>query len=480
MYISTRGNDKQTASKAIICGLAKDGGLFVLKDVPKINIDFTKEYSYKDIAKIVLKTFLDDFSEAEIDEAINGAYSSKNFKPDMVGFDLLDEFAFLNLYNGPTFAFKDMALTMLPYLLDIAKRKNNVNDNTVVLTATSGDTGSAALSGFKQIKGNFVIVLYPNNAVSKIQELQMLSFKANNAFPIAVNGNFDDCQKAVKTAFQTIKHDKVCLSSANSINIGRLVPQIVYYYYSYYYMIKNNKIKMNDKLNFCVPTGNFGNILACYLAKKSGLPVGDIICASNENNVLTDFFNTGVYNSNRKFKVTNSPSMDILVSSNLERYLYYLCGDCNYVKQLMNELNEKGRYEVDERMKEELSSMHSSYVDEAQTVDAIKECFKNNNVLIDPHTAVAYQAYLNVKNKLDGYTVVVSTASPYKFNNTICDALNIDDVSEFENINEISKRTNKEVDQRILDLKNINESKMVCDKEDILNQISSILERLYD
>ena len=480
MYISTRGLDSKPASKAIVQGLAKDGGLFIIDNMPQI--DFDKKWlklSYKEVAFRILRLFLEDFTDDEINEAIKGAYSKANFPDGEVAFDLKKDFGFLNLYNGPTFAFKDMALTILPYLLDISKKKNEINEKTVILTATSGDTGSAALSGFKQIPGNNVIVLYPNDVVSKIQEAQMLSFKASNTYPIAVNGNFDDCQRAVKEIFSKVSVAGISLSSANSINIGRLVPQIVYYYYSYITLVKKRKIKFGDKINVSVPTGNFGNILACYIAKLSGLHIGKIICASNENNVLTEFFETGVYNANKEFKVTNSPSMDILVSSNLERYLYLITKDPFYINELMTNLNKNGYYEVNDKVKEELKNMLASYVSQEETTLAIKECYKNHKILIDPHTAVAYQAYLDKKAELDGYTLVVSTASPYKFSNTIKEALDLkDSADEFEVIDNIKKVSKWPVDTRILALKNQENKKDVWGKEDILNNVLDILGKI--
>ena len=480
MYISTRGKDEVSASKAIIQGLAKDGGLFVPKDMPSINFDESwLSYSYQEVAFKILREFLDDFTDDEINSAINNAYSQSNFKPDLVSYDICEDFGFLNLYNGPTFAFKDMALTILPFLLDISKKKNNINEKTVILTATSGDTGSAALSGFKQIANNAVIVLYPNNAVSQIQEAQMLSFKAFNTYPIAINGNFDDCQRAVKEVFSNIKVDNISLSSANSINIGRLVPQIVYYFYSYLKLININKIKFGDKINVSVPTGNFGNILACFIAKICGLPINKIICASNENNVLTEFFETGVYNANREFKVTNSPSMDILVSSNLERYLYFMTKDTDYVAKLMNDLKVSGSYEVNHNLKVELGNIMASYVSEEETKEVIKSCYEEKGILIDPHTAVAYKAYLNFAQDLDDFTLVVSTASPYKFGDTIISALGLEDKKDqFENIDTILKYTEVIPDVRIMDLKLNEKDKIVWEKEDIVENISNILKQL--
>lgn len=466
MYFSTRGNESITASQAIIKGLASDGGLFIFDKLP--NIKFNESflsYDYKTLAKKILLAFLDDYTKEEISYAVESAYNDSAFVNGEVTFDLTESFGFLNLYNGPTFAFKDMALQILPYLLSIAKKKNDIKEHTVILTATSGDTGSAALCGFKALDDISVIVLYPHNAISKIQEAQMLSFNSNKAQVIAVDGNFDDCQRAVKNIFNTVKIPGISLSSANSINIGRLIPQVVYYIYTYICLVNKGKIKYGEKINFSVPTGNFGNILACYIAKMLGTPINHVICASNKNNVLTDFFKTGEYNANRPFYVTNSPSMDILVSSNLERLLYLMTNDKNYVKELMQRLNQNGSYKVNKDLFIELQNIDATYVDEEETKKAIKELYYNKGILIDPHTSVAYTGYL--KTKPNGYTICVSTASPYKFPVTIASALGIKQVNEFTLIEEIKNLTGVLPDKRLIALKNIELNPLVCKKEEI-------------
>lgn len=471
MYFSTRGNECLTASQAIIKGLASDGGLFIFDKLPNIrfNEDFLK-LDYKSLAKKILKAFLDDYTEEEISYCVESAYNDISFKDEEVSFDLTDSFGFLKLYNGPTFAFKDMALQILPYLLSVAKKKNNIKEHTVILTATSGDTGSAALCGFSALDDISVIVLYPHNAISKIQEAQMLSFNASNAISFAVDGNFDDCQRAVKDIFNTVRVPGVSLSSANSINIGRLIPQVVYYIYTYISLVNNKKIKYGEKINFSVPTGNFGNILACYIAKMIGTPINHIICASNKNNVLTDFFKSGEYNANRHFYVTNSPSMDILVSSNLERLLYLMTNDKVYVKSLMYDLNQNGFYKVNPSLLEKLKEIEASYVDEEKTEEGIRKLYQEKGILIDPHTSVAYMGFNDIIPK--GYTICVSTASPYKFPIVVAKSLGINNnQDEFELIDNISKVTNILPDARILALKNVEIKPQVCKKNEIKEMV---------
>lgn len=471
MYFSTRGDERITASQAIIKGLASDGGLFIFDKLPDIryNENFLK-LDYKSLAKKILKAFLDDYTEEEIAYCVDSAYNDKAFNEGELSFDLADSFGFLNLYKGPTFAFKDMALQILPYLLSIAKKKNNIKEHTIILTATSGDTGSAALCGFSALSDISVVVLYPHQAISKIQEAQMLSFNSDNAFSMAVKGNFDDCQRSVKDIFNTVKVEGVSLSSANSINIGRLIPQIVYYVYCYNHLVNCGKIKFGDKINFSVPTGNFGNILACYIAKMIGTPINHIICSSNKNNVLTDFFKTGQYNANRPFYVTNSPSMDILISSNLERLLYLMTHDKNYVKELMQSLNQNGSYKVNDVLLAKLHEIDSVYVDEAKTEGEIKNLYFDKGILIDPHTSVAYSGYLMTKPQ--GFTVCVSTASPYKFPKTIAKALGLDSSKdEIALIEEIKNKTGFMPDERILALKDIKLNPFVCEKDKIKENV---------
>ncbi len=445
MYTSTRKELFMNEFECIVKGLSDDGGLFICDNFNDFNLNENLiNLDYKSLAYELLKFFFKQFSNHDLNEIINGAYNKENFKEKIVNVKSINnEISFLELYHGPTMAFKDMALTILPYLMKYSKINLKNNKQTLILTATSGDTGGACLSGFGSLGGSKIIVLYPTEGVSNFQEKQMHYYTNENAYAIAINGNFDDCQNLVKKVFNKT-HDlkNIELSSANSINIGRLVPQIIYYFYSYFELVRNNEIKYGDKINFVVPTGNFGNILACYIAKQMGLFVDKIVCASNENNVLTDFFNTLKYNKNRSFIQTNSPSMDILISSNLERLLY-LITDNNFglVKQMMMNLKEKGIFELPEQYKNKLDDFLSFSIDKKQTVSLIEKCYKENKYLIDPHTAVAYGAYINLKNNLNGKTVIVSTASPYKFIETVNDVFKVDKEG-LELVKEISNITN--------------------------------------
>lgn len=415
MIKSTRIEKVVSASQAILNGLADDGGLYIFDVYPQVELDKIYNYSYQDLATHILNLLLDDYEEEEIKEVIYKAYDKK-FEEGIVGFKSIGNSSILELFHGPTLAFKDMALTVLPGLLALAKKKNNVNDETIILTATSGDTGGATLAGFSDRDDMKVIVFYPNNGVSALQEKQMLSFASDTKKVIAFEGNFDDTQNFVKEMFAKHKY----LSSSNSINIGRLVPQIVYYFYGYIHMVKTNQIKMGDPINVCVPTGNFGNILAAYIAYLMGLNVKTFICASNKNNVLTEFFNTGIYNKKREFFKTNSPSMDILISSNLERLLYLFGGSTT---ELMDSLNKNGFYKVNDEVKQKMEVFKADYMTEEETVKKIKEVFDEEGYLMDPHTAVAYGVYEKVNDETP--CLIVSTASPYKFGDTIKEALDL-------------------------------------------------------
>lgn len=478
MYISTRGKDRVSASAAIIKGLALDGGLYMIESIPKLSVDETFcSLSYNEQAKIILKEFLDDFTDAEIDEAVAMAYNDENFYGGPIFVDDYSSVAFFNLYQGRTFAFKDVALTIFPYLLSTAIKKQGFQKKLTILTATSGDTGSAAIAGISQIDDIGIIVLYPSTGISVIQEKQMLSIKKQNVHAIAVDGNFDDCQKIVKQAFSEIQIDGISLSSANSINIARLVPQIVYYYNGYVSLVNKARIKLGEKINVVVPTGNFGNILALYIAKQMGLPINMLVCASNKNNVLTDFFNKGIYDAKRKFYQTNSPSMDILVSSNLERYIYLSTKDSEYVDSLMKRLNAEGYYEVNNIIREANKQFIADFLDEETTIDAIATCYKKLGVLLDPHSAVAYGVYEKCKEQLQGYTAIACTASPYKFSSTIVKALQItNDKDDFVNIDNIFHMTGLKPDSRLNSLRNVERKRVVWKKEEAIRNIKQILE----
>lgn len=426
-YLSTRNSELRiTASEAILKGISDDGGLFVPETIPHFNVS-TKELtkmSYREIAYEVMKLFFTDFTESELKNCIDSAYDEKFDIPEICAVHPAANAYFLELFHGKTIAFKDMALSILPHLLTTAARKNGVKEEVVILTATSGDTGKAALSGFSDVPGTRIIVYYPKAGVSRIQELQMVTEKGKNTCVIAINGNFDDAQSRVKQMFadktftDELKENGFVLSSANSINIGRLVPQIVYYVWGYSRMIMSGAIKENEPINITVPTGNFGNILAAWYAKKMGLPVNRLICASNRNKVLFDFFETGTYDKNRDFYLTTSPSMDILVSSNLERLLFYACGEnSEELKSLMGDLKNKGKYTVSDSVRFNLSDFSEGYADDEKVSHTIKEIFDKYNYVIDTHTAVAASVYADYATKTSDTTktLIASTASPYKF-----------------------------------------------------------------
>ena len=427
VYQSTRdANNTVTASQAILQGLATDGGLFTPISYPQVELDFTKlkDASYQEVAKLILSAFLDDFTDQELNDCINNAYDSKFDTPEIVPLVKLNGQYNLELFHGATIAFKDMALSILPHLMTTAAKKHDLKNKIVILTATSGDTGKAAMAGFADVPGTEIIVFYPKNGVSKVQELQMTTQTGDNTHVVAIEGNFDDAQTNVKSMFndavlrERLAAHKLQFSSANSMNIGRLVPQIVYYVYAYAQLVKTGQIVAGDKINFTVPTGNFGNILAAYYAKQIGLPVGKLICASNENNVLTDFFKTQVYDKKRSFKVTSSPSMDILVSSNLERLIFHLLGNsAEKTADLMKSLNQHGQYELTDFAPAILELFAAEYATEVETAAEIKRVYEASDYIEDPHTAVAsavYQKYRTATGD-ETTTVIASTASPYKF-----------------------------------------------------------------
>ncbi len=445
MLNSTRSNYQITPSNAVVKGISNDGGLFILNDFSGFSFDESLlSLSYQDLAKKVLKFVFSDFNEKDIDRIVDNAYSNKNFDVP-VAVKTFDKDCYLELWHGPTCAFKDMALTVLGGLLEQAKKNVGDTNKTVVLTATSGDTGSATLSGFLGCDID-VYVLYPNGGVSPVQEAQMQRFAVDGSKAISVSENFDFCQTLVKKVF-TDKEFKpsVELSSANSINIGRLVPQIVYYMFTYLTLVREGKINFGEKIVFSVPTGNFGNILAGFIAKKLGVPVEKFICASNANDVLTDFFKTGVYDRKRPFFKTISPSMDILVSSNLERLLYILSGnDYEYCNELMNSLSENGKYEVNDKIKEGFKDFYPFALDDNGTAKEIKRVFEKDGYLIDPHTAVASSALESYRKatNFNGYGVVVSTASPYKFPIPVAEALGLSCENDvFKTIEKVEKFT---------------------------------------
>lgn len=433
MYNSTRYKTcRVTAAHAIVHGLAPDGGLFVPEELPKLSLEQIEALSktdYRGRAEELLSLFLDEFDRAEIKRIVSAAYGDNFDDAAVAPLHIIDgKTAVLELWHGPTCAFKDMALQILPHLLTASLKKCGETKKVCILVATSGDTGKAALEGFADVEDTKIIVFYPHNGVSDVQRLQMVTQRGENVSVASVKGNFDDAQTGVKTLFGDTELAKELsekgwfLSSANSINWGRLLPQIVYYFSAYCDFLNSNGLKLGDEVDFAVPTGNFGDILACWYAKQMGLPVGKLICASNENNVLADFFKTGTYDRNRAFHTTISPSMDILVSSNLERLLYSVCGDDKLVAEYMRSLNKKGSYTVSDEIFKVLSdNFIGGFCTDADTKATIANVYNEHGYLIDTHTAVAYK--LMLEHKTDRPTVVVSTASPFKFCDSVLDAL---------------------------------------------------------
>lgn len=466
-YRSTRDDSvKVTASQAILKGLAPDGGLFVPEKIPALDrsLEELSAMSYREVAYEVMKLMLDDFTEEELKACIDKAYDEK-FDTDVIApLVKADGAYYLELFHGATIAFKDMALSILPHLLITSAKKNDVHNEIVILTATSGDTGKAALAGFADVKGTRIIVFYPKNGVSPIQEKQMITQKGDNTYVIGIKGNFDDAQTGVKKIFGDKDLEREMdaagfqFSSANSINIGRLVPQIVYYVYAYTRLLADGEIKAGNKINVVVPTGNFGNILAAFYAKNMGLPINKLICASNENKVLYDFFSTGEYDRNRDFVLTTSPSMDILISSNLERLIYRIAGNsAEKNSQLMKSLRETGKYEITPDMKAQLSDFYGNYATEEEDAAAIKRLYEDTGYVIDTHTAVAATVYEKYKKDTgdDTVTVIASTASPYKFTRSVMNAIDskYDSMSDFELVDELSKLSNVAVPKAIEEIR---------------------------
>ena len=489
-YKSTRDDSvKVTASQAILKGLAPDGGLFVPESIPSFDksLEELSKMSYKEVAYEVMKLMLDDFTEEELKACIDKAYDEK-FDTDVIApLVKADGAYYLELFHGATIAFKDMALSILPHLLITSAKKNDVHNEIVILTATSGDTGKAALAGFADVKGTRIIVFYPKNGVSPIQEKQMVTQKGDNTYVIGIKGNFDDAQTGVKKIFGDKELEKEMaeagfqFSSANSINIGRLVPQIVYYVYAYTRLLADGEIKAGDKINAVVPTGNFGNILAAFYAKHMGLPINKLICASNENKVLYDFFTTGEYDRNREFVLTTSPSMDILISSNLERLIYRIAGNsAKKNSELMESLKNTGKYEITPEMKAQLSDFYGNYATEAEDAATIKKLYEDTGYVIDTHTAVAATVYEKYKKETgdDTVTVIASTASTFKFTRSVMDAIDskYDSMTDFELVDELSKISNVAVPQAIEDIRTapvLHDT--VCEVNEMSSSVKKIL-----
>ena len=489
-YESTRGSSNyKSSTEAIIRGLAEDKGLYVPERIPALPVDIEemKGMTYQQIAYEIIHAYFDEYTDDEMKACIEGAYDSKFEAEEVVPIKKAGGAYFLELYHGKTAAFKDMALSILPYLMTAACRKEGEKNKICILTATSGDTGKAALEGFAGVEGTEIIVFYPENGVSEVQKRQMVSQEGANTHVAAIKGNFDDAQTGVKKIFGDKELEKEMaeagfqFSSANSINIGRLVPQIVYYVYAYTRLLADGEIKAGDKINAVVPTGNFGNILAAFYAKNMGLPINKLICASNENKVLYDFFTTGEYDRNREFVLTTSPSMDILISSNLERLIYRIAGNsAKKNSELMESLKNTGKYEITPEMKAQLSDFYGNYATEAEDAATIKKLYEDTGYVIDTHTAVAATVYEKYKKETgdDTVTVIASTASPYKFTRSVMDAIDskYDSMTDFELVDELSKISNVAVPQAIEDIRTapvLHDT--VCEVNEMSSSVKKIL-----
>lgn len=483
-YIGSRNkNITAKASEAILKGICEDGGLFVPEKIPQLSssLESLAKMSYQELAYEILKLYLTDFTEEELKYCIQHAYDEKFDTPLIAPLNKQGDAMFLELFHGRTLAFKDMALSILPYFMKTAAKKNGINQEIVILTATSGDTGKAALEGFADVEGTRIIVFFPEDGVSPVQKLQMTTQEGANTCVVGIKGNFDDAQSAVKSIFtdkalgQELSEKGFIFSSANSINIGRLVPQVVYYFYAYFQAVKQGQLKLGDPINFTVPTGNFGNILAGYYAKCMGLPVGHFVCASNDNKVLYDFFQTGVYNKNREFHVTVSPSMDILISSNLERLICKLGGQ-ETTKALMDSLNTNGEYSLIITEKD----ISGEYATEEETFSAICKMFEKTGYVMDTHTAVAYAAYQKYKKASGDNTpmVIVSTASPYKFTKDVMIAIDkkYEKEDAFALMKELQEVSKVEIPMPIRDIEHRKVlHSNVCEKQDIKEFVRSQL-----
>ncbi len=490
LYNSTRSTGAPVkASTAILKGLSDDGGLFVPNHIPALDKSLAElsKMTYQEVAYEVMKLFLTDFTEEELKNCIDKAYDAK-FDTDVIA-PLVEAQGtyYLELFHGSTIAFKDMALSILPHLLITSAKKNNIKNEIVILTATSGDTGKAALAGFAEVEGTRIIVFYPKNGVSPIQEKQMVTQKGDNTFVVGIHGNFDDAQTGVKKIFSDKELAKEMdekgfqFSSANSINIGRLVPQIVYYVYAYAKLLAEEKISDGEDINVVVPTGNFGNILAAFYAKNMGLPINKLICASNDNKVLYDFFSTGTYDRNREFVLTTSPSMDILISSNLERLIYRIAGnDAEKNAELMSALNGNGKYEITEDMKSQLKDFYGNYATEAETAQTIKDLYEDCGYVIDTHTAVAASVYKKYASETGdtAKTVIASTASPYKFTRSVMEA--IDEkyaaMGDFELVDELTKLANVTIPNAIEEIRSAQiRHNNICEVDEMKQVVKNFL-----
>lgn len=490
LYNSTRSNRNPVrASEAILKGLSEDGGLFVPDKIPALDKSFEElmQMSYQQVAYEVMKLFLTDFTEQELKACIAKAYDEKFDTKEIAPVKTVEGVHYLELFHGATIAFKDMALSLLPHLLTTAARKNHVTNEIVILTATSGDTGKAALAGFSDVEGTRIVVFYPKNGVSPVQERQMVTQKGENTYVVGIHGNFDDAQSGVKKIFGDkelagyMEERGFQFSSANSINIGRLVPQIVYYVYAYVQLLQKKSLKESEKMNVVVPTGNFGNILAAFYAKHMGVPIDRLICASNENKVLYDFFRSGTYDKNREFVLTSSPSMDILISSNLERLIYLIAGknpDRN--RELMEALSNRGVYTITDEMKEKLMDFYGNYASEEETAEAIHGLYERTGYVLDPHTAVALSVYEKYRNETQDHTqaLLVSTASPFKFTRSVMKAVDSRYASaeDFALTEKLSEIAGVEIPGAISEIRNAPVlHRHECEKEEMKQTVMNFL-----
>ena len=491
LYKSTRGGESGVpASRAILEGLAKDGGLFVPEKIPALDVSLKElsGMSYQETAYQVMKLFLTDFTEEELRKCIAGAYDGKFDTEVIAPLAKVEDAYYLELFHGATIAFKDMALSILPHLMTTAAKKNQIRNEIVILTATSGDTGKAALAGFADVPGTRIIVFYPKNGVSPIQEKQMVTQKGDNTLVVGIHGNFDDAQSGVKAIFgdralaEELDRAGFQFSSANSINIGRLVPQVVYYVYAYAKLLENGELSDGEPMNVVVPTGNFGNILAAYYAKLMGVPIAKLICASNENKVLYDFFQTGEYDRNRPFILTTSPSMDILISSNLERLIYRIAGeDAGEDVKLMDALSREGKYRITGDMQEQLKDFRGYYATEEERAKQIARVYSDTGYVLDPHTAVASCAYDKYRSETgDGTkTVIASTASPYKFTRSVMEAVDKEKygrMSDFELVDCLEEISGTPVPAAIEEIRTAPvRHRTVCEPEDMKQTVKGFL-----
>ena len=490
LYKSTRSTEGTLkASEAILKGLADDGGLFVPLEIPALDVTVEElsKMTYQQVAYEVMKLYFTDFTEEELKNCINNAYDSKFDTEEIAPLAEVEGTYFLELFHGKTIAFKDMALSILPHLLTTSAKKNGVKNEIVILTATSGDTGKAAMAGFADVPGTRIIVFYPNGGVSPIQEKQMVTQKGDNTYVVAIEGNFDQAQSAVKAIFgdkelaKEMDEKGFQFSSANSINIGRLIPQVAYYVYAYAKLFAEGKVSKDQKINVVVPTGNFGNILAAYYAKNMGLPIDKLICASNENRVLYDFFTTGTYDRNREFILTTSPSMDILISSNLERLIYKIAGnDAEKNAALMKQLSTEGVYTITDEMKAKLAEFAGGYATEAETSATIKKVYESDSYIMDTHTAVAATVYDKyVKETGDKTpTVIASTASPYKFTRSVMEAIDpkYASMGDFELVDKLSELAKVKVPNAIEEIRTAPVlHNTVCEVSEMTNEVKKFL-----